>query len=434
MESQTDSDFHPKISPKILQVDRVLYRLAKKCKILYYINPVNSAAEKARFLERYARGRKYIPHFRYRQLPFDIAATTSELTQLDRLLDGSELGELYRRKIDELNTQLLLLNTVGQTQKFMGYSIALYGTPALGMVAGVKPLDVAKIWLAAPRNREDRCVPPVSYNPLEWTVRKDLLDEANYYGFPCAIRVKDHLSSNAAAGEQSISLRRGILYSRKESLRLKVHEVGFHLLTTFNARRHPLRIFEIGTPGYLSDQEGGAIWAEEESRAITNHRLAVLGARTLGIHMAVSGADFHEVFDCMVADYGFDEEDAYYVCERVFRGGVYTKDAIYQQGYYRVRSHIRFGLVDPYVFINGKMSIDAVPLVKSLMDEEILEKPRFVPRFLQDEDWIHSWKTLSVTSDLHRSEALTRRPKREDDELATPGYGLPDPKLVLLKP
>ncbi|MBI3894088.1 MAG: DUF1704 domain-containing protein [Candidatus Wallbacteria bacterium] len=434
MESRPEIEFHPKLSPRVLKVDRALYRLARKCKILYYINPVNSAVEKAKFLERYRRGKKYAPHFKYRPIPFEVSSTISELSQLDKLLDGSELGELYRRKIDELNTQLLLLNTVGDTQKFMGYSIALYGTPAHGHLADVKPLDVARIWLSAPRNTEDRCIPPVSDNPLEWTVQKDLLDEALYYGFPCSIRVKDHLSSNAAAGEQSISLRRGILYSRKESLRLKVHEVGFHLLTTFNARQHPLRIFEIGTPGYLADQEGGAIWAEEESRAITNHRLAVLGARTVGIHMAVGGACFWDVFDAMVTEHGFDEEDAYYVCERVFRGGVYTKDAIYQKGYYNVRSHVRFGLVDPYVFINGKIGIDAVPLVKALMEEEILVRPRYIPRFLQDADWIHSWKTLSATSDLHRGDAFRRQHRLAEDELAAPGFGLPDPKLVLLKP
>ena len=391
-----------KVPRNIEEVDRQLYKISKKIKILYHINPTNSSVEKKRFRFLYKKGEKYIPRFKYRPLNFDSNELSKMLRPLEDKLGSSELEDLYKRKIEEINTVLLLLSSVGNRDKFVSCSIALYGTPLEPQGGGVKPIDIAKIWLSAPRLPEEKFIPAFDENPHKESVARALEREARYYGFNLKVLVKDHISSNAAAGEDTVVLREDYLYSRKESIRMCVHEVGFHLLTTYNGKEHKLRIFEIGTPGCHFDQEGGAIWAEEESKGITNYRLAILGARTMGIYMALNGADFYEVCSTMHEKYRFSLSDSFYICERVFRGGLYTKDAIYQHGFYNVRNNFRFKLANPYIFINGKMSIKYVPLVESLMKEGYISKPKYIPRFLQDKEWISTWRTLSRTNNLFK--------------------------------
>jgi uncharacterized protein (TIGR02421 family) len=395
-----------KVPKNIAKLDSKIYKISNRIRILYHINPTNASIEKERFLEHYRKNRKYVPRFTYRPLDIDQGEMSGELKDLGKYLGNSELDDLYRKKIEEIDNQLLLISSVGNEEKFLKYSILLYGTPSeTNGGGGVKPLDIAKIWLSASRISEEKYVPARDPNPHKESVARSLDREARFYGFYCRIFVKDHLSANAAAGENSVVLRGGTLYSKKESIRMCVHEVGFHLLTTYNGKQHKLRIFEIGTPGYYFDQEGGAIWAEEESKAITNYRLAILGARTMGISLALEGADFYEVFKAMHQEFKFSQDDAFYICERVFRGGVYTKDGIYQLGFYNVRNSFRFDVADPYTFINGKMSLKYAPLFEELAKEGYVEKkPKYIPRFMQDEEWINTWRTLSETNNLFKRE------------------------------
>ena len=390
-----------KLSKNILEIDSKIYKIAKKIKILYHVNPTNSSTERKRFKKYHKMGIKYLPRFRYRTVKFDIYDLAKQLIPIERLLGKSELDELYRRKIDEINNQLKLIDSVGNKEKFLNCSIALFGSP-MNSYGGVKPLDIAKRWLNAKRAPEEKFIPAYDPNPHNESVARALEREARFYGFNLKVLIKDHLSSNAAAGENSVVLREDHIYSKKEAIRMCVHEVGFHLLTTYNGKQHKLRLFEIGTPSCSFDQEGGAIWAEEESKAITNYRLAILGARTMGIYLALSGADFYEVFEKMHTKYKFSKNDSFYICERVFRGGLYTKDAIYQHGFYNVRNTFRFALADPYTFINGKMALKYVPLVQELMKEGYLDKPKYIPKFLQDEEWINTWRTLSKTNSLFK--------------------------------
>lgn len=392
------------LSKELREVDVALYRLAREVRTLYYINPINAAHEREHFFREVHRGHRYAPRFRYRPLKFDVGKTTRALVALEKKLDNSELGTLYKRKIDEINTEVLLVGAVGDRQRFLGYSVSLYGIPSVSPYGVARSLEVAKLWLAAPREEEPKVVPAMGPGSAESVLK----EEISRYGFKCSVRVKEHMSANAAAGESGISLRKGVVYSAKECVRLAVHEVGFHVVTTYNAKQHAIRLFEIGTPGYLADQEGGAIWAEEEAKALTNQRLAILGARTVGIDLAVSGADFFDVFREMVDRHRFDEDDAYYICERVFRGGLFTKDAIYEHGFNKVRNAFRFGVADPYVFICGKMTVEDVPLASALLEAKLLRPPKFTPRFLRDREWISTWRTLSRTNDLFREQDFRR--------------------------
>ena len=60
------------LAKNILRVDSELYKIAKKVKVLYYVNPVNSSIERKRFFNFYKRGIKYLPQFKYRPLKTDI--------------------------------------------------------------------------------------------------------------------------------------------------------------------------------------------------------------------------------------------------------------------------------------------------------------------------------------------------------------------------
>ncbi len=377
----------------LAKADRMIVEVSRELKILKYINPVNTLAERDRF---FASKYRYVPRFAYVPLKFDPDAVRKELATIPigRIRDAG-LARLYAGKRDELAMYLDLVEAV-DTPRFREVSTALFGPKTNG--DGTRGyLEEARQFVSLPPEIEAATLTPQQ-------ARAILEEGAAYYSrqapFRCTVKIREHLSANAAAGERSVVIRDKTYYTRSEILAVSEHEISVHVLTAHNGFNQPLKIFGVGLPGYLQDQEGYAIFSEYMRRFLTPNRLRVIGGRAFAVEAMLKGESFPEAFSALVEEHQFDLAEAFSICERAYRGGGYTKDSIYFQGFIDVFK-AWIGGMDLSIFSLGKMSIQNVPYVSRLLKEGVLRSPRFLPRFM-------------VTESIEARRALFRLFSRED--------------------
>jgi uncharacterized protein (TIGR02421 family) len=362
----------------LLVVDRHLASAAEALRVMRYINPQNSDAVRERYV-RTARPPREAPSFAYRPLAFDPAAVRAALASIE--IDDTEIGRIYRRKRDEIDTVLAMLAARG-SREFLELSRRVHGSPSAA------DLERGRGWLELPPEKPEQ--PRLSAAQ----VRLRLLEACQKLRLPCNVRLSAYLISDAAAGESSVAIRESRHYSHAELRALVCHEIGTHVLRNRNGLRQPFRaLFYYGFPrpragqaSYLQTEEGLAVFTEEMEGVLGTRRRRILAGRVLAVYrMDVEGVGFYDLFQSLVHDHRFERAEAYTICERAFRGGGYTKDHIYLSGYRRVQA---LWQEDPYRFCllyAGKVGTADLELVLRLyrQGQGILHPPRFLPAFLQ---------------------------------------------------
>ena len=132
----------------------------------------------------------------------------------------------------------------------------------------------------------------------------------------------------------------------------------------------------MGLPKNTHTQEGLAIMSELKSGCLTITRLKELAMRVLAVDMMTKGYDFKSTYHQLKASNTLTDDKLYYLLARVYRGGGFTKDYLYLNGF---RSVLR--LEDSEVSISnlflGKTSHAYLSLLNEFVDRGILEKPRY---------------------------------------------------------
>jgi uncharacterized protein (TIGR02421 family) len=161
------------------------------------------------------------------------------------------------------------------------------------------------------------------------------------------------------------------------------HEIGTHALTYFNGLAQPFRQLSLGLPGYDELQEGLAVLAEFLSGGLTPSRLRTLAARVVAVHMLLDGASFVDVFRELHHRNGFQQEAAFTITTRVFRGGGLTKDAVYLRGLLRILEYLGSGGSLETLFV-GKIAAHHVKMIRELQARNVLVPAPLLPRYLED--------------------------------------------------
>jgi uncharacterized protein (TIGR02421 family) len=363
----------------LLEADRHITMASSRMRILKYINPTNSTDIRKQYTKR-AKVPKHNPRFKYRKLEFDPEHTKVDLLNLP--IVDSELGRIFRAKRDEVFNQICMLES-RNTPEFLDRSRLLYGT------ADKKTLTKAEEWLALEPEPEEE----ESFDARE---ARAMLDKVvRKQKFLCNVRVRKYLSSDAAAGETSVALRKGAYYSPSDIASLAVHEIQTHVLRTRNGAMQPFRaLFFHGFPrydhpasGYLATEEGLATFNEELAGVLSNRRRRLLAGRIKAVYlMDKEEMNFYDVFHILKEDYGFTKVEAYTIAERAFRGGGYTKDHIYFSGYEQVREMWENHPEDFEYLYMGKLGVRHVDVVKRMFKEGegILYPARFMPIFFNE--------------------------------------------------
>lgn len=354
------------------------------------------AREQQRFLESWARGQPRLPAPDYRAT--DLSEARAELSAIHAASDPQHpLGEYLQRSAESWLHAAWLIEAAG-SEAASWHSIQIFGRPG-DALPGSKftNIDAARHFIeiadevsgALPIDEPDE-----AYSAEAMAAELQAALDAFFVGHRVRVEVDPELIAKAAAGPTRIRLRGGATFSEYDLRQLLEHEAFVHSLTALNGREQPhLRSLARSAPRVTATQEGLATFAELMTGAIDLPRLKRLSLRILAIDMALSGADFVEVFRFFL-DSGQSESESFASAQRVFRGcptsggSAFTKDAVYLQGMLSVHTFFRWTLRHrrprlAHLLFAGKMALHDVFTLEPLFEDGVIAEPLYLPPWAQ---------------------------------------------------
>lgn len=332
----------------IFEIDAHLDRLVQRIELLSYINPLNAEKEKHRFFAS-----KYIiePDFKYPKLKFDPYRLHRLFFshRIDRIED-EVIRNLYKEVIYFYSNMVQCIETIGDGKDFYYNSLRVYGTPTDRDVQNAR--FILHFDAEPPSEAMDK-------NKSPEHAQAYFKEFAKVYQFPLNIRLTPHIAADAMVSNstRSLLIKRNTRFSDNQLLTLAHHEIGVHLVTTFNGLLQPLRIFSNGLPNNVETQEGLAVFSEYMGGALTVKRLKELAYRVLATHTLSKGYSFSDTFDLIHNQYKLNRDEAFNITLRAHRGGGFTKDRLYLSGLRKIYKRYQKGKTLE-TLLTGKVSME----------------------------------------------------------------------------
>lgn len=347
---------------RLFEIDRNLDRLIREIDLLHYLNPLNIEQEKRRF---FASKYNEDPVFRYRKVKFNPFQLQREFfSQPLEDIEDSDIRRLYHDTIYEYSGLVNCISSVGEEKKFFYNSLRVFGAP--------KEKDVRNARFILHFHKEE---------DAEDMVPRYRADEAEsffqafgqQYNLNFRIRQTNSITGGAMAlnAAKTLMVKKNAKFSDNDLHILAHHELGVHMLTTFNGLNQPLRIFSNGLAGNNQTQMGLAVLSEYLSDSLSLQRLKELAYRVIASDSLIKGGSFSDTFDLLYSQYKLDRESAWYISLRAHRGGGLTNDYHYLSGLKKIYDyHSQTGDID--LLLSGKVGLEEVPLLKKMKDLGLL--------------------------------------------------------------
>ena len=318
------------------------------------------------------------PVFHYRPLPVTPGILKRQLYApfIERIEDPALL-QIFREKQDELDRQITMLSDIN-TKRFVHGSILLYGA-----VDG-KTLRAAEQLLdrLPSRTRDDSREGHLDAASFAQRARLEIDRYRSVWdGVQSAVHLRNDVPSGLMVSHGSLLVGRQTRIPTTRVEALLQHEIGTHVLTYYNGRAQPFRLLYSGLAGYEPLQEGLAVLAEHLVGGLSRPRMRLLAARVVAVQRLVEGASFVETFRELDRTHDFDQRTAFTITMRVYRGGGFTKDAVYLRGLIDLLGHLKKGgALEPLLV--GKVGAQHVAIVEELRWREVLRPTPLRPRYL----------------------------------------------------
>ena len=221
------------------------------------------------------------------------------------------------------------------------------------------------------------------------------------------LKIVKELSAKATASSKTIKIRENGEFDETDIKQLLNHEAYIHVATTLNGRaQSKMKILGSNYGSITKTQEGLAVFSEFITGSIDVDRMRRISDRVVAIQMSIDGADFLDVFKFFLDKSG-SENQAFEITRRVFRGGIltggapFTKDIVYLDGLIRVYNFFRSAIAQGkteciQLIFSGKMDLDDIPIVHSMYKEGLVEKPKFIPPWATDLNFLICHFSFSV--------------------------------------
>lgn len=359
------------ISAELLKIDNSLFRLLRNFELLAAVNPTNTKAEKRKFIKnKYSK----LPEFRYQPVkinPYTLKQTLLSIPVQD--IHDISIRNLYESVINSYTDKIDLIASLG-TKKFLYNSLRYFGRPSKTDISNAN-----YILLLPDIPNEPKRVPTLGAKEAYDIFENALKD----YRIDAKIEFSNKVISHVMVlnSKKSVLIQPDAKFKRRELDALIEHEIGVHLVTTMNSHLQKLKLFHIGLPVNTMTQEGLAVLAEYLSGNITLRRLRKLALRVIIVDMMASGADFIECFQILVKDNKVDEDEAFNLVTRVFRGGGFTKDYLYLNGFVKIyKMWLEHQDLTPLLI--GKTSLPYLHTIEEMIGREMIAKPKYLTKSL----------------------------------------------------
>ncbi|WP_417443724.1 flavohemoglobin expression-modulating QEGLA motif protein [Joostella sp.] len=346
----------------LFSIDKNLDRLIKRIELLSYLNPLNTEKEKQRFYSsKYTKD----PVFKYAKQNFSAFKLQRSLfsNQLEKIEDD-DIRSLYQSIVYYYANMVQCAEAIGEKKKFFYNSLRLYGTPKEKDVANAKFI----LHIKDESEYEEK-----KYNSLD--AKAYFEDFVQRYDFPLNIKLSTSIAADAMVSnsKQTLFIKKNAKFNDNQLLTLANHEIGVHMVTTFNGLGQPLKIFSNGFPKNVETQEGLAVFSEYMSGALTLSRLKILAYRVIAADSLIKGYSFADTFDLLHNQYKLDRDKAFIITLRIHRGGGFTKDYLYLTGLKKIYEYYNSGnSLSP--LLTGKVSLDKVQSIQKLQDLGLASK------------------------------------------------------------
>ncbi|WP_411895178.1 flavohemoglobin expression-modulating QEGLA motif protein [Winogradskyella sp. A2] len=352
----------------LFDIDGNLNRLVKNIEVLNYINPLNIASEKKKF---FSAKYNYEPEFKYPKIRFNGYKLHRLFfsQRLERIIDD-DIRQLYEDIIYEYSGLIECIETIGHGRKFYFNSLKSFGTPT------EKDLENATFILRFDDSDFNEEMLPM-YNVTE---ARAYFDEfSKRYDFKYNIKISNNLSAAAMVlnNTQTLVLRKSHKFSLNQLKVLTNHEIGVHMVTTFNGLDQPLKVFSNGFPNNVETQEGLAVYSEFMSGCLTIERLKELAFRVIAVDSLHKGYNFADTFHLLHSQHKLNRDKAFTITLRVHRGGGFTKDHLYLRGIRNVYKYAKSDN-DLGVLLTGKVSQEYIPTIEKLQDKGLAIAPKYI--------------------------------------------------------
>lgn len=352
-------------------------------------------------------------------LPFDVNDKIEEFLGIIRDVQNqfgnfSAVTRLISERCREYIRAIQMLECRG-TPNFSKIAIELYGSPADAFYAGGPRLvEMGSLLFDLLTSLDVQLKSDLDQK--RYTAedgQKILQNKLNKYfqGHSDVVKVmvSDGLVADASAGADSIKLKEGALFSKRDLRCLEVHEGWVHVGTTLNGMSQPYCNFlGKGSPSCSVLQEGLAVLTEIITFSSYPSRMRKITNRVIAMDMVLNGATFIDVFNHFI-NCGFSEYESYNHTVRIFRGstpesGPFTKDLSYAKGFILAFNFIMYAISQRQVDVlkllfTGKISLEDIPLLIELRDIGLLEDPLYLPPQIRDQAGLSSWMSFFLYLD-----------------------------------
>jgi len=375
--AQRNSSSRPRARLHQAELDVALRRLHDTARLLVGSTTHSDPCERQRLSRSVEKGEHAKPRWEWRPVAVD-RSVWRMLSRARELAADSEASDLYLARLEELEIELLLLESLGRSKQVRPMAARLFGTGGERIFAESEHtvLDAAhEILTHTPAGQEAKTIPAASSDSVN--LRDLMLAYAKHVGLHISVRVDSDLIANAAVGERTVFIA-DRLFGAHEAQRLATHEVYGHLVSAFNGRAQTLGVFAIGTAGSYGDQEGVAIYLEELAGLLDPSRQRTLAGRLLATHAMHAGVSFGDAARTLVSEHDFSAAGAVTLCERAFRAGGVARDAVYLTSWLRVRRAVDRGETNLGELQLGKVSLSALPELRRLARDGRVRQPVYL--------------------------------------------------------
>lgn len=350
------------ISAEVISLDKKLYSLCKTVETLNFINPINLAAQRNAFFKN-----SYIsPNFNYKQLDINPYKFREQLYKLpvDDIYDA-DIQQLYRHVIDNLASKIDLLTTIG-TDDFVYNSLKYYGEPS--------HVDIANARFLLHLNTENDGNGDDALNADE--AIRYFKEQAQLWGLNCRIEKSSKVVAKAMVNNEKalLLINKNASFTEKELHAFAYHELGIHMLTTINAKKHPLKVFSLGLTGNTHTQEGLALYSEYCSGSLTIQRLKTIALRVIAVKYMLEHNDFVKTYHALMSEFKLEKDFAFTLTTRVYRGGGFTKDYLYLKGFRDVINLAKANSIDNLLV--GKIGTLDFEITNEIVERGMIAKPQ----------------------------------------------------------
>ena len=349
------------LSEEVLTLDKKLFSLCKHVETLNFINPINLAVQRNKFLNK----NSYIsPSFNYKQLDINPYKFREQLYKLpvDDVSDA-HIQQLYRHVIDNLASKIDLLATIG-TDDFIYNSLKYYGEPS--------KQDIANANFLLHLNTEQGEAEMLTADEAVAYFKA----QADSWGLKCRVEKSSKIVAKAMVNNEKalLLINKDALFDKKEIHAYAYHELGIHMLTTINAKKHPLKVFGLGLTGNTHTQEGLALYSEYCSGSLTVNRLQTIALRVIAVKYMLEHGDFVKTYHALMSEYDLEKEFAFTLTTRVYRGGGFTKDHLYLKGFRDVLNLAQHHKLDNLLV--GKVGLLDFDITNEIVERGMIARPK----------------------------------------------------------